>query len=629
MLVIIIAMCGRSIPSAFAEEIVDFEKTYVLDDLTSSEDFNILTYPFYESIEPTVKIINVVEYCYSFKESVSQNYGLYLYIYNPNALNILKEDNFVQMAVAYNEDNTPSAYEKFTLKYCSKTEESEYSGLFYKFKVVDKQGLDGKTVKERVNSNGRRYDISGLELNVDGESMDFLIGGTYVFTGYAKGCGPDESAESNLTCEVKELETITLETTSTLYRTGQYTQYVSHDLTSVYFAVPEKYFLTYGGLQKIKADWYEYVTTPMVITSNTEVKNGLTPWIGKSIGRVNDNVPLSLYTGFKEENTGGGHYYRYDWVYNAVGGAYQVGVANTYCERLNWLFYTGGTSVSGFALGADKIEDYAKNYTLSFDKGYLSIPGKKISADLFENNLSASRAAVSYLDNDIHHKQVNFDAGEAFDMLNYDESNAGWVKFFEGLFGFRPSETDVSYKGISPIKVVSASDMAQTDIAKHLLIDGSATSLNAFKSFYNQAVKDEKRVVLLRFAQTDYTALPVIAYNNHTGTNLSKDYGKDTYVVQESVFYNFDILELTFNKQGKYTVIPVVHTPLDVYNDVTLPIEDNDGQGFKNVLVLILGIVLLVVILYFCPPIFDVLLWLVCLPFKLIAKLIKVIMKRG
>ena len=92
MLVIIIAMCGRSIPSAFAEETVDFEKTYVLDDLTSSEDFNILTYPFYESIEPTVKIINVVEYCYSFKESVSQNYGLYLYIYNPNALNILKED---------------------------------------------------------------------------------------------------------------------------------------------------------------------------------------------------------------------------------------------------------------------------------------------------------------------------------------------------------------------------------------------------------------------------------------------------------------------------------------------------------------------------------------------------------
>ena len=169
LIAVTVFMCGRSIPSAFAEETVDFEKTYVLDDLTSSEDFNILTYPFYESIEPTVKIINVVEYCYSFKESVSQNYGLYLYIYNPNALNILKEDNFVQMAVAYNEDNTPSAYDRFTLKYCSKTEESEYSGLFYKFKVVDKQGADGKTVKDRVNSNGRRYDISGLEFNVDGE----------------------------------------------------------------------------------------------------------------------------------------------------------------------------------------------------------------------------------------------------------------------------------------------------------------------------------------------------------------------------------------------------------------------------------------------------------------------------
>ena len=48
-----------------------FDSENVLDDLLSSAGFDITDYPFRETAEPTVKVINVVEYCYSFRENFS------------------------------------------------------------------------------------------------------------------------------------------------------------------------------------------------------------------------------------------------------------------------------------------------------------------------------------------------------------------------------------------------------------------------------------------------------------------------------------------------------------------------------------------------------------------------------
>ena len=170
--------------------------------------------------------------------------------------------------------------------------------------------------------------------------------------------------------------------------------------------------------------------------------------------------------------------------------------------------------------------------------------------------------------------------------------------------------------------------MAQTDIAKRLLIDGRDEPLQKFKDFYNTAVNDKKnpkRVILFRFAQTDFMRLPVMAYNNHTGTNLDKDYGKSTYVVQESVFYNFDILELTFNREGTYTVIPVVHNPIDIYNDITLPKIPDKPDWWKIVIGVVLLILLLVVLQVtgILPLIVHIVGWIVLLPFRLIGGIFK------
>lgn len=173
-----------------------FDTTDVMDDLTSStvggQAFELKDYPFDES--KRAQIICFAEYCYSFRANMRGNYGLYVYVYNPQGLNLSEQSkrNKIQMAVKYDTDGNPSDYEKFDLQFLSKSETPDYMNLFYKFKITDK-AIDGKTFADRVNSNARRYDVSGMELLSAGaeNATDYPVNGTYTFTGYSAGYGPE------------------------------------------------------------------------------------------------------------------------------------------------------------------------------------------------------------------------------------------------------------------------------------------------------------------------------------------------------------------------------------------------------------------------------------------------------
>ena len=74
-----------------------------------------------------------------------------------------------------------------------------------------------------------------------------------------------------------------------------------------------------------------------------------------------------------------------------------------------------------------------------------------------------------------------------------------------------------------------------------------------------------------------------------------------------------------------YTVIPVVSDPIDVVNGLTSPTDmGDDGLNILALIALILIlIVVLVVLMPVLPYIAKGVVWLVCLPFKAIAKLCK------
>lgn len=93
----------------------------------------------------------------------------------------------------------------------------------------------------------------------------------------------------------------------------------------------------------------------------------------------------------------------------------------------------------------------------------------------------------------------------------------------------------------------------------------------------------------------------------------------------ESVFFDFDVIDLTFNKEGVYTVIPVVSDPIDVVNGLTSPTDmEDDGVNILALIALILVlIVVLVVLMPILPYIAKGIVWLICLPFRAIAGLCK------
>jgi len=94
---VIIGTVAGTIPAALPvqaeESVITYEQTNVLDDLTSAtingEPFSLEKYPF-DATKPT-QVLSFVEYCYSFYEDKQDNYGLYVYVYNPRKLIFLTE----------------------------------------------------------------------------------------------------------------------------------------------------------------------------------------------------------------------------------------------------------------------------------------------------------------------------------------------------------------------------------------------------------------------------------------------------------------------------------------------------------------------------------------------------------
>ena len=127
----------------------------------------------------------------------------------------------------------------------------------------------------KLNPNGRRYDVSGVVLaEIGKDAKEYTVGGTWKFSGYSKGYGVNANSESTLKCDgATNLETVRLNVYETTYRSSSSVLGPGHknDITSVYFAVPKRLLDDYGRLQKIKAEWFEYKTNPVIVVNDIEI----------------------------------------------------------------------------------------------------------------------------------------------------------------------------------------------------------------------------------------------------------------------------------------------------------------------------------------------------------------------
>lgn len=616
---------------AYADDGVAFDKTSVLEDLQSStingQAFDLNEYPADEN--GSVKIINFVEYCYSVTKNMRENYGLYIYVYNPQKINFstTSQQNIIQIAVAYDENGKAMRYEKFHLVFCDKSD-GDYRNLFYKFKVEDKQ-IDGTTFADRVDSLARKYDVSGVELLTYGKqnAVEYTVGGSYCFTGFAKGYGSDEST---LACVVEDLETCKLDVYHTYFRTdGVSSLGAGHynEVNTVYFELPNHFLRDYGKLQKIRTEWWEYKTREMFVTSNADYYQQLLEYVGKT-----EKPDWAMWYGFEHaETTSQGvigavfHIYdTYEWVYNIANsyesfpnGSTDRTTVYKICDMLQYAFYSEAVqnveTLFSFLYSKPIVGNVADSVVQKWVYDYINAygsedmltigNGRQIPASLFLNNVDDGRT-IGYNDKTI-------DLADTFDLKSYDSNHSWWDKLW--TFGFSWPSTNEEYADVAPIYILKAEDLnpvlPASTISKNLLINENDVA--DLQTLYAHAELNDCSVVLFRFANTDYFAKAV----GRTGV-AEKD--ADTYLAQETMFFDFDIIELTFNKDGVYKVVPVVSSPIDLINGITAPPQTLDW--WKLVLMLLALVLFLIILTPILPYIVKGLAWLVSAPFKAIKK---------
>ena len=634
---------------AYAEEKVSFEDSKVLDDLLSStingKAFDITDYPFNQNKD--IQLLSFVEFGYSVRPAYKENYGLYVYIYNPKAISIEEKSssNKIQIATAFDKDGKATNYEKFNLKFCNKVDNGDYKNLFYKFRVLDRD-IKGTHFFDRVNSLKRVYQISGLELTTKGKdnATEYNVSSIYKYSGFAQGLGSDMNSASTLDCKVESIESIALSVKHTFYRSKTSALGDGHQnqLDSVYFSVPKRFIEEYGKLQRIKAEWYEYKTKEIVVTSNSNFYNKASQYIGQEIATTPNSTgqyPYNKDIGYGLGVNAGkvGDIYIAKWGWN-LGEDYM----HIPCNALYYMFkvnnieeydpYASIVDIGG--VQSNDLYEWIKNYNKSSNNGYLPIKNGNISADLFMEDIDDSRK----LDNESGKIQqgysyYDFDADVDLQTLSsWNETSPSfwdnWINFGlgEAFKGGPNEETRV----VPPIQILNNSDFQgnNEDIADRLLVNYN--DVEQIKQEHSKAQSNDEVLVLFRFATSDYVSMAADIIEKDEGFLWSdKHTSGQAYVAQESVFFDFDIIQLTFNKDGLYTVIPTVSDPTDIIDDITPPVHIPEPlEWWKILLAIVLLILFLLVFGPIIPYIIKFVVWLIVFPFKLIADMCKSINRK-
>lgn len=591
----IIAAGAAIAPAAFARlasaaEVPALDQTELLDDL-SGIDLN--AYPKNES--GTVTLLNFAEFGYAQIPSESE-FGLYLYVYNPSERELSERvgANVVNMAVEYDAEGTPTEYAKLSLTVIDRTDNFR----FYKFRVTDGASIEARAREYAAAHGERRYDVVGIQLWGKGSASadaaeDNSISATYYFSGYAAGFDVGGSEESTLTCRVDKLETVPLTVYSTYYRqdgingngAGHHNQ-----LSSVYFAIPKDKIQTYGMLYAVKCFWNERRTAPIIVTNRQDVYDDVYVRLGTDGSGSDFGIYDRIVPGLGGNPTA-------SWAYNNYKN-----LLTTTKPYVGYVFQSKGTPILETQISSAEMKKWIDDHNW---------------ADfLFTDDVDEGRTYGA--------QEHTFYADEPFDMTSFNSQADGWEKFvlsWQQFFGGKSWDWGEDANAIEPIKYVTNEDFAGTDTVNADNLFVNEVDYGAFKTFYDTQ-HEKNDVFLLRFAVTDYWSnfVEVFEADQIFG---SGDSGS-TYMARETVFLNFDIIELTFKlEDGTETVLGVVADPIDIISGITPPNMVDGMSLWEKIIALICLVVLILAVLYFLPVIATVVVKIIEIPIKLLGRLFK------
>lgn len=612
---------------AYADEkrdiVAEFEKTGVLDDLMESkvdgEPFTLEKYAF--DNRKKTQVFSFVEFCYSFYESRQSDYGLYLYVYNPKGLRFVANSvlNTVTLRAGESE-NLPLC--KYPLLYLNRSEEANYEGLFYKFKVL-LTAEQRQAFLEAVNSSNRTYRVSEIELLEEENTNATVInvGTTYSFKGYAGGYGSNAEAGSTLTCSSEQFDTLTLKPHATVYRPGgtnKEGESTQDSLHSVYFAVPNKFIETYGEMSAVHATWLNAVLAPSLVTGNAKAYAAIEKYLGVNIGTYEEGLDYHYYGAYQE--------FKFNELSSneALKHLYGFGYNGKVPTLLNTNIFLSGEEIkndSAFARyeylprtgydietlymmyssgeGTDSADSYVVSSAAIKDK--LVELTQKYGGELVNGKYSK----VLFDQVDAEPTVVNIRRDEKY-ALTSEKISRNW---FEKLFHLKGDVAiESGFDGIEAIYAVKATDLEGTaeEVCRRLYI--STADYEAFKEYFAENTVTST-VYLFRYQVSDYISQEATLYTGDCSAgNLFTFHYQDTnaYFFQETVNLDFDIIDVTFSNGEKETVIPVVMSPIDVIPDATPPVHTKSDirSNWWKIALAVIAVIIVLILLYFVLKLF-------------------------
>jgi hypothetical protein len=630
VLCIATVFCGQVTLSASADTEnsvqANYESTNVLNNLKGSviggKEFDLADYPHNSKGKP--QIISFVEFCYSYYAEKQSDYGLYVYVYNPQdvAFDMSTTRNKIQLTYG----SVPS-YSKYTLEFINYSTEAGYEGRFWKFKVQLSDEQRTSILKE-VDENSRVYKVSGIELSVKNVVTEYVCAQTYTYKGYALGYGSELAISDTISCKVDGFDKyLSLDVHSTFFR-GKGTngkKYIQDTLHSVYFSVPDSIIEEYGKMTAVHATWLNAYTAPALVTGNSTYYETMLEHIGENIGVPETYEDLSFKYSFRTEedlsNTsiGGVHFSGYYYGYNYPSKLSSNIVNNI--TNLHWLFKAENGDADTYDVSSETILDYMSRYTAVHGGALVN---NKYSKELFES-----------VDNAF--TDINIRAEDTYSLTSEVIKQAWWEK----LFGTSHVEEIEDFNNIKAIEAVNYSDIANLEsvqVCKKYYVDDS--DYKEFSEFCKTAKRKNETVYLFRYKQSEYFSAEVYEGTwkrqwvlNTGGPAIAPGYvysyeNDDTnaFLMQQWVQLDFDIIDLTFTKDNVETVIPVIMSPMDVVADGNHPVSTKKDGGLQWWQILLGGIALLFIIwllIKLLPLIVYGIGKIVVLPFKVIGALSK------
>lgn len=599
-----------------------FEAQNVWEDLHDAtidgEGIDLTLYNFDE--HKSVQLISFVEFCYSFRSDKQNNYGLYIYVYNPRGYDWTATTYWAQNKIQLRTGGNSSAnFEKYRLQYLNKSEESGYEGLFYKFKIV-LSGTQRSNILASLNSNSRIYEISGIELYSSSyNATEYDVSNIYTYTGFAKGYGAEGVESDSLNCKSSGLVTLTLDVHSAVYRpegTNGKNEYTQDSLHSVYFSVPNKILDEYDGLSAVHATWLNARTTPIYVTGNNAVYQKVYQNVMLNYGTPVDSEYALLVNAQEIKTAMPTPTFRYDADigYNVDGvglqgnssKAYGIGVVPSKVGNIFYCLFAEGGDADNCFIGGDKVLEFIKQYTeeakvteiVETGSGPTHRPGQGNSGSTTpgvsgggfgggggsgrstEQGLVAGKYKSELFSNvDEEFTEVNIHANDKHTLTSEKLDKNFWEKVFGGshVVSSSFSEVEAIHK-VVPDDFYSDEELTCKNLYIH------KNYYKDFKSFYDKAKSRNETVFLFRFYQDEYESREVTEFARTTEVNglfqpsiTGGDVGlkyldTNAFMAQMTVNLDFDIIDVTCSKGEVNTVIPCIMSPIDFVPPLTPPV---------------------------------------------------------